>query len=768
MLRARLQSAWDLFIASDPGLSRLIGALQAGLAIGVGIAAQYGFAQLAHPLWSGGPGAVTQHQGVTLLAMLLGGILAMISAIAVSETTPREQAITLLGAPAPMLATMAGAIALSTHRVAGLVVLTLVTGIGTYARALGPVIGQRAQLYGMLLFMGYFFGFLAGSEIPLGDIYWVAAILWLAAFVNLALRLAIFNPIVAGAIARARISFTARAHRAIEAIIALLAAGESEQRHRRRRLHRAMERLNENALILDGQLADPRVRLDAAAAERVHEQLFELELDLDNLARAAAAVPGASLPPELRAQARGWAADLYRGETAAARAFSEDGNAETALAGISERGRDLMYALAALTTEVGEALHGWIEDRPAEDAAPGSAQLADLYDSPVALFAGNLSGSSQASRAALDPALGRGLAARLHLDGNAQNALRVMAAVGVAAAAGSIISSQRFYWAVIAVFISFMGANTTSEQLVKAFNRVLGTLVGIVIGSVVAQAIGPSTWSLAVILPALMIGIYFQRVSYALMSAGITTMIAVLYVQLGEYSSSLLALRLGLTALGAVIAMLTALLVFPVRTKRVIRQAALTFLDVLRTLVEDIPGALGAAAGTARPTADARSLDDALMQLLVTARPLSREPWGHHDLRHNLGLLSTAALYARNLAGATGAVGDPGETLATRIAEICALESEVIARVSAAIRDGGAVAPGENPLAPIADTSRRLAEAGVARTDPRQRMLRSLARIDATLDRFARNLSGEDDDDGPDPVDGLPPADAPALAARPA
>jgi hypothetical protein len=98
---------------------------------------QYGFAQLAHPLWTAAPAGatlsatqaaalVTQHQGVTVLAMLLGGIVAMISTLAMSETTPREQAITLIGAPIPLLGTLAGAIALSTHRTVGIAVLAVV------------------------------------------------------------------------------------------------------------------------------------------------------------------------------------------------------------------------------------------------------------------------------------------------------------------------------------------------------------------------------------------------------------------------------------------------------------------------------------------------------------------------------------------------------------------------------------------------------------------------------------------------------------------
>ncbi|MGI8712776.1 MAG: FUSC family protein [Solirubrobacteraceae bacterium] len=95
-------------------------------------------------------------------------------------------------------------------------------------------------------------------------------------------------------------------------------------------------------------------------------------------------------------------------------------------------------------------------------------------------------------------------------------------AVAAAAAVGSILSERRFYWAVIAVFIAFIGANTTGEQLAKAAHRVVGTVVGILFGSMLAHAIGNSTWSVLVIVLALGLGVYLLRASYALMVIGVS------------------------------------------------------------------------------------------------------------------------------------------------------------------------------------------------------------------------------------------------------
>jgi hypothetical protein len=212
----------DALIASDPGLRRLTAGLQVAAGIGVTIAVEYGFAQLAHPLWVSAPagadltaraaaGLAAQHHALTLVAMLMGGIIGMVSNFALSDVTPREQTITMVGMPVAFLATMAIATELAPHRAIALVGLSLVVGLGTYVRRFAPRFGPRVVMYGLLLFVGYFFGFIAGKAIPIGQIYWAAAILWLAVLVNLALRLVVFNRVAAGALPRSRRSFAARA-----------------------------------------------------------------------------------------------------------------------------------------------------------------------------------------------------------------------------------------------------------------------------------------------------------------------------------------------------------------------------------------------------------------------------------------------------------------------------------------------------------------------------------------------------------------------------
>jgi hypothetical protein len=771
LTRRRARDWTDALIASDPGLSRLTQALQVAAGIGATIAAEYGFAQLAHPLWESSPAGThlsaaaaaalaAQHHELTLLAMLLGGIIGMISSLAVTDVTPQGQAITMIGMPIPLLATLAISTELAPHRAIGLVGLALVMGFGTYTRKFAPRFGPRVVMYGMLLFMGYFFGFLAGSEIPIGQIYWVAAILWLAVLVNLALRLLVFDRVAAGALSRSRRSFAARARGVIAETAAVLKDAEDDApartRHTRR-LSRRLVRLNESAIIIDGQLADPRLGLERGEAQALHDALFELELQLENLGRAIAelARPDVELDPRVRARIRGWLAGLATGDTDDAAAYEQEGASDQTV-GTALATDNVVFATAALVVEVGESLGRWQRGGPPPQEAEDEVDFTTAYESPVMLVGGNLAGSSQASTAALDPSAGHSLASRLHLDAPAITAIRVAIGVGVASAVGSAVNEQRFYWAVIAVFIAFTGTNTVGEQIIKAANRVLGTCVGIVLGSLLANAIGPSTWSIAVILPAVAFGVYFLRVSYSLMVIGITIMVSMLYVDLGEFSSGLLLDRLELTAIGAVIAMLAALLVFPVRTRRVVRQAVLSYLDALLGLVEHLSEIAREASGGARSTGTttatatsttaARHLDDTLQQLLVTARPLTRDPFRRDELEHNLQVFVISAHFARNLAASAdaGAVTTLGEPERAQLAEALATEADLVRDLHEAIRQpetGPDTAAVGSAAAPIIEAGRSLAGQGVIRSDPRRRLLRAFSNLDGALVQLGQQLA---------------------------
>jgi uncharacterized membrane protein YccC len=240
-------------------------------------------------------------------------------------------------------------------------------------------------------------------------------------------------------------------------------------------------------------------------------------------------------------------------------------------------------------------------------------------------------------------------AAKLRLDPAAQQAIRVALAVGAASAVGSLLSEQRFYWAVVAVFVAFMGANTVHEQVTKAAHRVIGTAIGILVGGMLAHLIQNSLWSIAFILLSVGLGTYLAQYGYAIMVIGMTIGVGQLYEQLGTYTDNLFVLRLEETAIGAAIAIVAALAIFPVRTGAAMRIAAHDFIAEIGNLLDQAAAKVGRASDV-RLTGVARSVDAANQQLLATARPVMATPFGSERIAQNLGLFRQAAHHARNLA----------------------------------------------------------------------------------------------------------------------
>jgi uncharacterized membrane protein YccC len=369
-----------------------------------------------------------------------------------------------------------------------------------------------------------------------------------------------------------------------------------------------------------------------------------------------------------------------------------------------------------------------------------------MYASPIVLIGGRLVGSSQAGAAAAASGASR-LATRLHLDAAAQAAIRVTLAVGAATAAGSAISERRYYWAVIAAIVAYMGTNTVGEQVLKSAQRVAGTVVGILLGSLLATAIGPTTWSLAVIIPALAVFAYFVQVNYGFAIVWITIMVSQLYVQFGEYSNHLLLQRLEITTVGAVIAAVVAVLVFPVATRSALKQACAAYLAALESLLQRVRDAVAGRAAVESLSGESRKLDDALAQMLATARPLTRGPFRRGQIESNVALYERAAHYARNLVAATRAVPALEPVFEQQLTHALDRELESVGSLAATVggRDstvGGRDVNGSGP-APVqqsvGECPHRLGYSFNGH-DPHAQQLRALARLDGTLTQLEANL----------------------------
>nr|WP_238559621.1 MULTISPECIES: FUSC family protein [Mycobacterium ulcerans group] len=139
----------------------------------------------------------------------------------------------------------------------------------------------------------------------------------------------------------------------------------------------------------------------------------------------------------------------------------------------------------------------------------------------------------------------------------------------------------------IAAFVVFAGTNSWGETLTKGWQRLLGTVLGVPCGVLVATVVaGDKVFSVVMIFACLFFAVYFMQVTYSLMTFWITTMLALLYGLLGKFTFGVLMLRIEETAIGAVIGVAVAILVLPTTIGTVVRRDTRAFLTTLSELIE--------------------------------------------------------------------------------------------------------------------------------------------------------------------------------------
>ncbi|HKC28054.1 MAG TPA: FUSC family protein [Jatrophihabitans sp.] len=676
----------DRLLGSDPGLTRLLTALQAVATIGAAMLAEWGFVRWTRALQLDTHGGVlppaqaaavaAQHHAVLVIAILLGAIMGMLASFSGALfTTPRAQLISFALMPVPMVAGLAVGLALAPHRVLELAGFVAVIVVGAYCRRFGT----RGFVGGMVLFIGYFFGFSLKGALRVTDLGWPAAEIVIGVLVAIAAQFTLFYPSRRAALSRMRHSYGARA-RAVATAALEVFQGRGDRARARRRLHRRLVRLNETALMIDAHLGDPGALAAGRSAAALHQQLFDSELALTNLARFADTLAGAALPErhaELIGQALAAVAEreLLRAEFAGHELLAllrlqpdrptlgigpDDSRADQDLRVVTHR-----FAVSVLGYT--EAAQG---RRTESDSSP--TDPAEAFAPSVALFGGWLPGSALVSAAAsLEP--GRStphrpgerswrdrlrIGHRVRLAAHSRVAIQMSVAATAAILLGDLVSGRRFYWAVLAAFVTFMGANNTGEQVRKGFFRVAGTVVGVLLGALGAHLVGDRTGvAITVILISLFLGMYLIRISYAFLVVGITIMVSQLYVQLGEFTNSLLVVRLEETAIGAGVTALVVLCVLPLHTVRVARVAARQYVQALADVIEPAVQRLSHGGGPAELRAALRLVDSAYQALLTTMIPLHPPFIAPGDTRRERIRHTTAAArhYARNLLADTAA-----------------------------------------------------------------------------------------------------------------
>ncbi|MFH8611744.1 FUSC family protein [Streptomyces sp. NPDC018029] len=271
--------------------------------------------------------------------------------------------------------------------------------------------------------------------------------------------------------------------------------------------------------------------------------------------------------------------------------------------------------------------------------------------------------------AAAVPALsqGRGLA-RV----TTRQAVQAVAGVAFALGVGQALSDQRWYWAVGATWWVFVNTVSRGETLVRGFRRVLGTVLGIVVGFAVALPLQGAAVPTALVVAVSIFGIFYTAaVSYSWMMFFVTAMASMLYGLLGVLDASLLVLRVAETAVGALGAVLAVLLVLPVTTHAVTDEWIRRALHCVHACAAETAARL---AGTpdADPGPRVAELEVLLARVRLAVSPLvhplhfSRERKAR--AREVLALLDTCAQEVRSLAAAAS---DPVASHDDRLSAAC-------------------------------------------------------------------------------------------------
>lgn len=685
-------------LASDPGLNRLRGALQTVATIAAAMAAEWAFVRLTGAMQIDTHGAVlppaqaaevaAANHGMTIIAIMLGAVVGMISAFTGGMyPTIRDQLIGFAMMPPLMVAGLAIGLPLSSHRPIALTLLVVILAVGAYCRRFGPL----GFVGGQMVFMGDFFGFFLGAQVGMGDIGWLAAAIVLAVVVATIAQFTLFYPRRRAAFRRLERSYDARRRDVLDHVIRMLDL-PSRASEMSRDLDRKMRLLNETALMIDAHLNHPAALPPGWSADVLHQILFDVELSVSNMGRFAGTI---ATRPEFDQGDRQLVRDALvavrdgdvlsadRGAAAiAAAAVPAQREGEAAGLGVWRDADVRRIVLHRFSLSVAGHCEVQRQLREARQLAetPERERAEVGLDSPVVLMGGWLPGSTLVSAEASalpdtrTPAGHRWRQVTLGhvpLAPNVRVAVQMTVAVGASVLLGEVLSGRRFYWAVIAAFVTFMGANSATEQVRKGFNRVLGTVVGALVGGLLAHLVGPHGWiAIIVILCAIFFGIYLMRISYAFMVIGITVMVSQLYVQLDEFTNSLLVLRLEETALGAAIAAATVLCVFPLRTRHVARLSSQRFLEAIDDVVATAIVVLDGSDTRVGLRAAVRRMDDAYQTLTVVSAQLrvglfDRE--GSQSERF-MTAASGARHYARNLLADVRAL-EPGPGAVAGFAE---------------------------------------------------------------------------------------------------
>ena len=173
------------------------------------------------------------------------------------------------------------------------------------------------------------------------------------------------------------------------------------------------------------------------------------------------------------------------------------------------------------------------------------------------------------------------------LEPTTKKAIQSILAGTIAVIVGHLISPIQPYWVLLTTFIIQLGTETVGRTYLKGLERSIGTVIGALVGFVLAKAVsGYSELEVVLIFLVIFLAFYLLPVSYTLTSMFITMLIAFMYdLMLGGISYQLLGARVVDTIAGATIALGVAAFIYPTKTMEKVNEVLLDYLEDLDTYV---------------------------------------------------------------------------------------------------------------------------------------------------------------------------------------
>jgi uncharacterized membrane protein YccC len=656
----------DRFFASDHGLVRFRYASQAVLSVILAV-------------------LVLSVVRVPSTALLLGAVAAMVCSTSMRTGTTGQRAVNILLFAPAMAASLTVATLLSPYAFAGDAAFVVVMFIAVYVRRFG----QLGFSLGMGTFMAFFFAmFLKAKVTDLPAMYLAVAI---GASSCAVMALLVFRETPASVLRRTTGSIRAQVARLIEELVKLLDEGDPlpESDELPRGVARQATRMHETTL----QIED---RADLLGLDpQWQRQLVDAELSADRLARTTVRALGDDLDEATRADLaedmRGLHRFVDRDPTAALTLDTDElllriarydiqgdpGRLATDPAHhtllVRRAIREMLLSIVQMrqtTARVQSEPHvpgapGEVSDRePTLEDAEGEFDTdSDAHDADSDAHGTDSDPHGTDSDAHGTDAGGEHADAdrepephHHELASSTRGAIQASIGGALAIIGGELLSSQRWYWAVIAGFIVFAGTTSRGDLLVKGWRRLWGTLLGIIAGTVLATLLaGNIPVNTVLLLVCIFLAFYSLRVSYATMTFFITVMLGMLYDILGTFTPDLLLLRLEETAIGVTGSVIAAMLVLPMRTRSTVLTELHDYFGALNRELVDAERLL-VHADRVSVIAATREVDRAATDVRTAIAPMlhrlspSRVRRGHAT--RLLTLTEESSLAARNLARA--------------------------------------------------------------------------------------------------------------------